>query len=80
VSWSILHHHDYAVIEDRSTPETVRSTIAASLLCERAIESFQGLESGEWTKGGEIACAHFGLQDAEADDLHDELMEVFHQD
>lgn len=80
VSWSILHHHDYHVIEDRSTPEAVRSTIAASLLCERAIQSFQGLESGEWEKGGEIACTHFGLQDAEADDLHDELMEVFHQD
>ncbi|MFD2366926.1 HDOD domain-containing protein [Pseudoduganella sp. GCM10020061] len=80
VSWSILHHHDYEVIEDRATPESVRSMVAASLLCERAIQDFQGLESAEWAKGGAIACAHFGLGETEADELQDELVEAFHED
>ncbi|HEY1043442.1 MAG TPA: HDOD domain-containing protein [Telluria sp.] len=80
VSWSILHHHDYDVIEDRATPASVRSMVAASLLCERAIQQFQGLESGEWLKGGAIARDHFGLQEADADDLQDELLEAFHRD
>ena len=80
VSWSILHHHDYDVIEDRATPESVRSMVAASLLCERAIQDFQGLESAEWIKGGALACAHFGLGEADADELQDELLEAFHGD
>lgn len=78
VSWSILHHHDYEVIADRATPESVRSLVAASVLSERAIQNFQGMESYEWDKGGELACAHFGLQEGEAADLADELLEAFH--
>jgi len=78
VSWSILHHHDYEVIADRATPESVRSLIAASVLSERAIQNYQGMESNEWDKGGELACAYFGLQESEASDLADELLEAFH--
>ncbi|WP_308621995.1 HDOD domain-containing protein [Massilia sp. Se16.2.3] len=42
VTWAILHHHDYAVIEDEHTDDLVRSLVALSLLAERAIRRYRG--------------------------------------
>ena len=79
VSWAILHHHDYAVLEDTATDDTVRSLVALSLLAEAAIQKYQGhTESVEWDKGGELACRHLGLAYEEMADLLDELHDCFH--
>ncbi len=79
VSWAILHHHDYAVINDGATDDAVRSLVALSLLAEMAIQKYQGLShSVEWDKGGQIACDHLGLSEEETTDLLDELIESFH--
>lgn len=79
VSWSILHHHDYEVIDDPATPAPVRALIATSLLAETAIRRFQGQGDGfEWGKGGARAAAHLGLAPEETADLLDELHEAFH--
>ncbi len=81
MSWAILHHHDYAVIEDASTASPVRSLVALSLLAENAICRYQGhAESLEWNKGGAAACAYLGLSDEETAELLDELVEAFHED
>ncbi|TFW17687.1 HDOD domain-containing protein [Massilia arenosa] len=81
VSWSILHHHDYDVIDDEATPHAVRALIATSLLAEYAIRKYQGHgDSAEWTKGGARACAHLGLGPEETAELLDELLESFHGD
>jgi HD-like signal output (HDOD) protein len=81
VAWAILHHHDYAVLDDADTAATVRSLVALSLLAEYAICKYQGqAESLEWNKGGAHACAYLGLSDEETADLLDELQEVFHED
>jgi HD-like signal output (HDOD) protein len=78
VSWAILHHHDYSVIDDDATDGAVRSLVALSLLAERALQAYQGhRESPEWDKGGERACAYLGLSDDEATDLLDRLLDSF---
>jgi HD-like signal output (HDOD) protein len=78
VSWAILHHHDYSVIDDAATDEAVRSLVALSLLAERALQAYQGhSESIEWDKGGERACAHLGLSPDETADLLDQLLDCF---
>jgi HD-like signal output (HDOD) protein len=81
VAWSILHHHDYAVLDDANTTPTVRSLVALSLLAESAICKYQGdAESLEWNKGGARALAYLGLSDEETAELLDELHEAFHDD
>jgi HD-like signal output (HDOD) protein len=80
VSWAILHHHDYSVIDDDATDCAVRSLVALSLLAERALRAYQGhRDSLEWDKGGARACAYLGLSDDEATDLLDQLLDCFTQ-
>ncbi len=81
VSWAILHHHDYDVINDGATDDAVRSLIALSLLAEMAIQKYQGRsQSVEWDKGGQAASDHLGLSEEETTDLLDELIESFHSE
>ncbi|MDB5907392.1 MAG: metal-dependent phosphohydrolase [Massilia sp.] len=78
VSWAILHHHDYGVIDDGATDDAVRSLVALSLLAERALQAYQGHRGSlEWDKGGARACAYLGLSDNEATDLVDQLLDGF---
>ncbi|GGZ07909.1 HDOD domain-containing protein [Pseudoduganella plicata] len=81
VSWAILHHHDYPVLDDESTDDAIRSLVAASVLAERGIQRYRGNGASlEWERGGEPACRHLGLEDDEVEDLLDELHETFHTD
>lgn len=81
VGWAILHHHDYAVLDDGATPDLVRSLVALSVLAERAICKYQGDASSlDWAKGGERSCAYLGLAEDETDDLLDSLHEALHGD
>ena len=81
VAWAILHHHDFAVIDDPATAGPVRSLVALSLLAENAISRYQGqAESNEWNKGGAAACAYLGLSDEETAEIMDELLEAFHEE
>jgi len=81
VAWAILHHHDYAVLDDADAAPTLRSLVALSLLAESAIRKYQGdAESVEWNKGGARAMAYLGLSDDETAELLDELQEAFHHD
>jgi len=79
VSWAILHHHDYEVMEDGATDDAVRSLVALSVIAEKGIRRYHGYaDSLEWDKGGEYARAHLGLNDDEVADLLDELHDTFH--
>jgi HD-like signal output (HDOD) protein len=79
VSWAILHHHDYAVLDDEATDDAIRSLVAASVLAERGIARYHGNRNSlEWEKGGEPACRHLGLDEGEVEDLLEELHETFH--
>ncbi|MDL2357475.1 MAG: HDOD domain-containing protein [Pseudomonadota bacterium] len=78
VAWAILHHHDYAVIDDDASDGAVRSLVALSLLAERALQAYRGQRgSVEWDKGGARACAYLGLSDDETTDLLDQLLDCF---
>jgi len=78
VAWAILHHHDYQVIDDAASDDTVRSLVAMSLLAERALQAYQGSpDSVEWAKGGAQACAYLGMGDDEVTDLLDQLVDCF---
>jgi HD-like signal output (HDOD) protein len=80
VSWAILHHHDYSVIDDAASDDAVRSLVALSLLAERALQAYQGHSgSVEWDKGGARACAYLGLSPDEITDLLDQLLDCFTQ-
>ena len=79
VSWAILHHQDYSVLDDTATDDAIRSLVALSLLAESAIQQYQGLGASlEWRKGGARACAYLGLSDEETADLLDGLHDSFH--
>lgn len=79
VSWAILHHQDYSVLDDAATDDAVRSLVALSLLAESALQQYQGNGASlEWDKGGERACAYLGLSPEEITDLLDELHDCFH--
>lgn len=81
VSWAILHHQDYAVLEDSATDDVTRSLVALSLLAEAAIQHYQGLGGSlEWDKGGERACTYLGLSPEETTELLDQLNDSFHHD
>jgi HD-like signal output (HDOD) protein len=81
VSWAILLHHDYAVLDDDATDDAIRSLVAASVLAERGIARYHGnRDSLEWEKGGEPACRHLGLDAEEVEDLLEELHDTFHID
>ena len=79
VSWAILLHHDYRVLDDPSTDDAIRSLVALSLLAEKGIQRLHNHHSSyEWEKGGESACRHLGLTEDETEDLLEELNETFH--
>ncbi|MET3132597.1 HD-like signal output (HDOD) protein [Oxalobacteraceae bacterium GrIS 1.11] len=81
VSWAILLHHDYRVLDDPATDDAIRSLVAASLLAEKGIQSYHGNSTSiEWDKGGERACRHLDLSAEECADLLDELQEMFDTD
>ncbi len=79
VSWAILHHQDYAVLDDTATDDAVRSLVALSLLAESAIQQYQGMSASlEWNKGGARASRYLGLTADDITDLLDELHDCFH--
>jgi HD-like signal output (HDOD) protein len=81
VAWAILHHQDYAVLDDTATDDTVRSLVALSLLAESAIAQYQGLGASlEWAKGGARARHYLGLSEEETADLLDEVHDCFHSE
>jgi len=78
VSTAILLHHDYDVLNDGATSETIRSLIALALVAEYSIHKYHGEETlAEWDKGGQIACDFLGLANDELEDRFEELHEIF---
>ena len=77
---AILLHHDYQVLADAATDESVKGLIALALLAEYAIHQYDGQEVfAEWEKGGDAACHFLGISQDEAADKIDELHEMFNQ-
>ncbi|MBC3935694.1 HDOD domain-containing protein [Undibacterium sp. CY7W] len=78
VSSAILLHHDYQVLTDAATDDSVRSLIALCLVAEFSIHKYHGRENlAEWDKGGRLACEFLGLSHDELEDHFEELHEIF---
>ena len=78
VSMAILLHHDYAALQDSTTPETIRALIALALVAEYSIHKYHGEETlAEWEKGGALACDFLGLPNDELEDRFEELHDLF---
>lgn len=81
VTQAIRLHHNYEVMLEHSTPHNVSALIALSLVAEKAIQAYQGLNNHvEWDKGGQIACETLELSEDEVADWCDELHEMFNSD
>lgn len=80
VSMAILLHHDYTVLKDVATDESVKGLIALALLAEYAIYQYDGQEVfAEWEKGGDFVCHFLGISHDEVVDKVEELHELFNQ-
>ncbi|MEB0140269.1 MULTISPECIES: HDOD domain-containing protein [unclassified Undibacterium] len=78
ISMAILLHHDYRVLTDLSTSETVRTLVALSLLADYAIHLYRAQEPlAEWEKGGSLACEFLGVGHDDIDDRFEEIHELF---
>lgn len=74
VAMAIRLHHEYEVISDSITPDTIKGLVALSLVVERAIQTYQDRNKHfEWEKGGIIALDALGIAVDEMDDLCEEL-------
>lgn len=81
VSWAILLHHDYRVLDDDATDHAVRSLVALSVLADKAIQRYHGNSTSvEWDKGGALACRQLDLDDDETSELLDDLHDMFGSD
>jgi HD-like signal output (HDOD) protein len=78
---AILLHHSYDVLQDSNTGNVVRNLIALSLLVDYGIaRQHSHITIPEWEIGGAAVCDYLGLSQNEADDISDEIQEIFDED
>lgn len=77
VADAILHHHDYAVLNQPGTlPQTARMLIGVTVLAEYIIRLQAGdHEFQEWNKAAPYACQLFALSLGAVDDLIEDMRE-----
>ncbi|MDE1947760.1 MAG: HDOD domain-containing protein [Burkholderiales bacterium] len=78
VCLAIRVHHDYEILSDAKAPDAVRRLVAMTLLAERAIQAFAGMNTGtEWAKGGDAAMGALMLGEQDVDDWVERLLDGF---
>ncbi len=78
---AILLHHSYDVLQDTNTGNVVRNLIALSLLVDYGISHQHSQKIiPEWEIGGDVVCHYLGLSQSEADDISDEIQQMFDED
>ena len=77
---AILMHHFYDVLHDQTTPNTVRNMVALSLLVDYAIfHSHSRKSMADWEQGGVAVCTYLGISQSEADDISDQIQQMFEE-
>jgi HD-like signal output (HDOD) protein len=75
---AILLHHFYDVLADSNTGNVVRNLVALALLVDYGIaHSHSGKVMPEWEIGGVAVCQYLGISQSEADDIADEIQQMF---
>jgi HD-like signal output (HDOD) protein len=78
VNDAILLHHYYDVLLDQNTSNTVRNLVALALLVDYGIfHSHSQKVMPEWEIGGGAVCHYLGIGQTEADDISDEIQQMF---
>ena len=80
VSMAIRLHHEYEVIVDNITPDTIKGLVALSLVVEKIIQDYELQNKHfEWKKGGEMALDALGITSDDLDDFTEDLHRRFDQ-
>lgn len=80
VSMAIRLHHEYEVIADHITPDSIKGLVALSLVVEKIIQDYEHQNRHfEWKKGGEMALDALGITSDELDDYTEDLHRRFDQ-
>jgi len=75
---AILLHHYYDVLLDQNTGNIVRNLVALALLVDYGIfHSHSQKIMPEWEIGGAAVCHYLGISQTEADDISDEIQQMF---
>lgn len=75
---AILLHHYYDVLQDQTCGNVVRNLVALALLVDYGIyRSHSRKKMNEWEIGGAAVCAYLGISQSEADDISDEIQQMF---
>jgi HD-like signal output (HDOD) protein len=72
ISQAIRHHHEYALLEEKTTtvPPDALSLVALGLLADRAVQLFTGRNfSHEWDKGSGAVLGYLGVSKEESDEI-----------
>jgi HD-like signal output (HDOD) protein len=71
---AILLHHFYDALSDQNTGNVVRNLVALALLVDYGIAR---TAMPEWEIGGAAVCQYLGISQGEADDISDEIQQMF---
>lgn len=74
VVMAIRLHHEYEVLTESLTPDSIKGLVALSLIVEKAIQTYQHMNKHvEWEKGGHLALEVLGMTEDEMFDICEEL-------
>lgn len=75
---AILWSHHYEVLQDQSVSAVLRNLVALSLLVDKGILHLHGNQRmADWEVGGELVCDYLGISQNDADDISDQLQQMF---
>jgi len=77
---AILVHHYYDVLRDGTTSNIVRNLVALSLLVDFGIfHSHSQKKMNDWEAGGDAVCHYLGISQSDAEDISDEIVQMFNE-
>jgi HD-like signal output (HDOD) protein len=71
---AILLQHFYEALQDQGTSNVVKNLVALALLVDYGIARTR---MPEWEIGGKAVCQYLGITQGEADDISDEIQQMF---
>lgn len=75
---AIRLHHEYEVLAESLTPDSIKGLVALSLIVEKAIQTYNHMNQHvEWEKGGHLALEVLGMTEDEMVDICEELHRRF---
>jgi len=78
VALAIRLHHEYEILSDPLTSDTIKGLVALSLIVEKVIQTYRHQNNHvEWEKGGSFALDALGISSDEMDDICEDMHQRF---